>query len=431
MRAVGERFHSDWVIYPSVMKVDTTGEDILTQLQVEVWDTRKDTLVIRKVFEGKAADIEESVATSIKNASDFLAYQLILDKEFKAMAKLSFEREKVVKGLLAQQPDRPWVKELLQEYTPDYYDDYRGSLANEDESRFLAFSMKPYTPDFEHKISDKVINNTYRKVDASKDIDPQRARFRSHTILGIKVNGEWVVMPVKEDFIYTSEDKKALKIYLSRFENLGFFKPGSTKLYDDYWFKGFLNPVDAVTADKNQLKNWEQYMSIDERNMIPYQGLPHFMARELLMKYQWTTSRLWEEKICDDHLRSAFKQVYKKADDIKFIDRDVRRYDLIHDYELTRGLIPLWILEKNGKEALRIYYWHDKKPDELYEWTYLPRVYFDENAGKVKGQYLNEQMSTILPWNYFCAAIYSDDFWETYVLAKEDGSYKYLVKSTE
>lgn len=434
LSAIGRKFNMEWVVSPVALHIDTLSGQIITQLQIEVWDMRADTLAIQKVVEGKAIAMDQSISMSVNKASDYLVSKLLTDSEYRVLGKQSFVRRKHLQNLLTEGEQTEWIGHIIDEHGVN--SEFIGALANESKDRFFALTMRSYTPDFKDKIPDQMMENPFPEIDVTRDMDPQRAHFRTTTYVGIKWDQKWLVKPVMEDFIYTDNESEARQIYLARFENLGLFEPGEEKLKGNYWERGFLKPLDTATlqfrSDTSVVKDWKRQLAIDKLNLSPYQGLPVPIARELLREYAYTTAIRWEKNMSDQYLKSIFKELaLKRAFDIKHIDTDVHRYEMIHDYGFTRALIPVWVKEGWGKEALRFFYWEEASPEVLYEWTYLPKEYFDPVSNKRKGMYIYDQMNLVMPWNYHVAAIFDKGFWEKYVTAKEGRYHKYLVRLTD
>ena len=307
-----------------------------------------------------------------------------------------------------------------------------GGLVKKDKSRFMAFKMMPYTPDFEEELSLKNYHQRYDNVDVSEDMDPDRARFEALTLAGIKFEEEWIFMIIKRDWIYTPDSIEAQRAFYARCANLGIFEADTVKLYDNFWFEGFFTPLDTAEMvykfDTAKAKNWRVNFAIDKFNAAPYKGLPEIFIHGMLSTY-FSRSSDWYKDIAEQHLKRIFFDLEdRKVRDINFIDTERNIFPMIHDYRKTQGLLVIWVDELWGKQSLRFFYWNEEHSDELYEWTYFPKIMYDFHSGKNTLQYVTETLNKVTPWNASRAFVDDEKFWQEKVLAKEGEEYKYLVK---
>jgi len=432
MADMANDFKPDWIISPTIFKADTVNDLVESSLQLEVWDANGDSLRINRIFTSRAKSLTESINNVISKAGAYLLGSIGKDKTFRQVARLGNSRGKYFEGFL-EKHNQPEVKEIMTQR--DLADGYIGGMMNKSKDRFLGFTLNKYIPDFEDKIPNKVYENPYEHIDVTVDMDPGRAQYKSMTYVGLRFEGKWLVKPINGDWIYTKDPLQARKVCMSRVSNLGIFIPDSTKLYPDFWKRGFFTPLDTSTLrfrlDTLKVKNWKTDLAVDKLRLAPYQGFPRSVAEELSREYTWKKALDWRVNIAENHLKGLFNDLEaSRVRDIRFIDTEVRSFPVIHDYEMTRGLVALWVEEPWVKLSLRFFYWDQDNPDELYEWTYLPKVTFDKKSDKPKGKYLYEQMNKVIPWSFVRGFVDDQAFWQEKVLAKEEGAYKYLVKVT-
>jgi len=134
-------------------------------------------------------------------------------------------------------------------------------------------------------------------------------------------------------------------------------------------------------------------------------------------------SKIYTDNILDiiDFLESKAKYDYVTSSQVS------HKYKLIYPEDRSVVICPLRVKPYEHEPFLR-YFALIKSNDssyELYEWLYLDNNDFQNTA---VGPNLMEQLNTLTEWNYSMKQVDDTDFWNNYVLDKDDNEYKYLER---
>lgn len=440
MKKVGPLFNVEWLIEPSILSIESKENLVKCQLQLKIWDVRNDTLLKNIVLESAGLNVKTAIAELLNKSETYILGQIFRDKKFREKVKLNKSRLASFKQIMSDPKDSLWVGEIMRS---KYYGNYLGALANPEKTKFIAFNLTPFIPDFKDKIENHFAKNPYPKINLDDDKDPMRMQFRGTTVLGFYINGKWQTFPVQEDLIYSGEIEKAKDIYFSSFANLDLYKQQSPVVKDDFWNSSFLESADTSDMVYDPPKSFSKYyknqFQIDKSNLANFQGYPKYILPDLMNKYIEESTQ-WKRKMTEQFLRSLIsKKSLRKKLNLESINTSMGYFHMFHDFERSQAIIPVWVNEIDGQTSLVYFYWNIKEPEAIYHWDHFPKIshfyvgpllrYPPESGRPLRTDFL-AQMNSLTPFKFTLLAL-DKEFWAKHVLKKEGDNFKYLKKLGE
>ena len=134
-------------------------------------------------------------------------------------------------------------------------------------------------------------------------------------------------------------------------------------------------------------------------------------------------SKIYKDNILNliDFLESKEKYDYVTSSQVS------HKYKLIYPEDRSIIVCPIRVKPYDQEPFLRYFalIMSNDSSYELYEW-----VYFDNNdfQNTAVGPNLMEQLNTLTEWNFSMKQIDDSNFWNKYVLDKDDNEYRYLER---
>tara|TARA_R110002096_G_scaffold135456_2_gene287141 strand:+ start:45454 stop:47184 length:1731 start_codon:yes stop_codon:yes gene_type:complete len=432
-QTMAETFYVDWIISPRQLSIDTIENKILAVLKLEIWDKRINALNKSLIVQSKDADLSSAIKKLCAKAEMMVLGQVFRDSNYKQQAKLNKGRIEYFKNNLGNKEDYKWLKKLVDDKE---YGDFLGGKCNSSKDKFIAFYLDRYSLGFHKKIGKVFTKNPFPEIDFSKDMDPMRWHFKGTTVLGIFVNGKWMIKPVDMNFIYSKDENKAKDFYFSSMANLDFYPKNSTEFHHDFWNEGLFKPIDtaAMVYQKSKFEGNEGLKSflVKKENYSNFQDYPLKIADELVRTH-FLDGIKWSKEMCSEHLESLIdNREVRKHLKLRFLISNGKFLFLIHDFEKTKAIIPVWFENYDGQEVLHYFYWNKEKPKELYHWNYFPKVTYEPSlTGKStrvsRNLITSHHFNSIIPFNFMLLGL-NEQFWQEYVFKQKDGEFLYLEK---
>jgi hypothetical protein len=148
----------------------------------------------------------------------------------------------------------------------------------------------------------------------------------------------------------------------------------------------------------------------------------------LLKKKEKATRDIIDSKIYEDNILALINFLESKEKyDYVTSNQVSSEYKLIYPQDRSSIICPIRV-KPIGQEPFLRYFALIRISDnsyELYEWHYLDKNDFQNTA---LGPDLMKQLNTLTKWNFSMKQIDDSNFWNEYVLTKDDNSYKYLER---
>ncbi len=374
--------------------------------------------------------IQNAVALAIRNA-----YTVILKNDTTSLTKKTLEDQRAL-VLMNNFYRKPYNKKLLNEVLSVIDKRFEINsvyqcLMNESESKFLAFySEENYKEDSDSlpgKTGPREVTIISEKGRLDTSFSETSNQIYLYTLAGILHNKKWYINKFLGNVYKLDDIASARKKYFNTLQDSYFFKEYSTEINPDFWETYYFKKVKDITKDSSWAENSKSawFRQIERANR-DYIGMYEIVSHELA----WLKQKEYK-KFGTKMLDKIFAPFYKKLaeyDSVSYktdsLDSEPKR--LV--YAKQKGVIinPIVIPNGNGDRILH-YFVGFADSVCVYEWTrFLPtRVSGDPDSVKAV---LNRQIGGIAEWDTEDSTLDDENFWNTYVLAKEEKQFKYLKK---
>lgn len=247
----------------------------------------------------------------------------------------------------------------------------------------------------------------------------------AYIVIGIYYERKWYIK--KEQITCFNADNldSGKKEFFTNLRNWSFFKESSTDFNSDFWNTNFFDKVPDLTKDKNWPKYKESWKTEEENNR-PYVGMYNIVADYFRGEY---------DKQSKDFINSMSKQVLlpfmeqlktDSSQDVKDFALLYNAFTLIFPKDMSIALNPVQVVTTKGQRILR-YFLIFPTTENVYEWTYFKPLVLTSKSWHY-GSDIIEQLSVLTDWNFSLYYLEDKNFWDNYVLKKENAEYVYLKK---
>ena len=92
MQMLSEHFKANWILNPGILGIDTLGNQVQAQLQLEIWEPGMDSLKHSVVVKSKKANLESALVEIVEKAESIILRNLLRDTKFKNLVRLNYKR---------------------------------------------------------------------------------------------------------------------------------------------------------------------------------------------------------------------------------------------------------------------------------------------------------------------------------------------------
>ena len=302
------------------------------------------------------------------------------------------------------------------------------AVTDDTKTKFIAFFSTPAdSVTFRAMIASgkhhnsQMVSSTGLKDVAAAGYSPKTFAY---TVKGVKYNGKWHYQKSDITHFHALSTELARKSFYSNLQDKGFFKERTAEVNPLFWETGEFSKVEDITKRTEWEKAGATIWATEERENRDYVGMYEFMAQELKKQAQA------DKKAYDSVMRQTvfvpfYRQQAKNNPEVFTDTTFYKRLVLIYPKERDMILSPVLLTDKQGEVTLR-YYFVFTNAKTVYEWTYFLQTPVPPNASPRYQRDVMDQLATITQWNYLFATLDDKNFWNKYVLFKENGNYKYL-----
>jgi hypothetical protein len=246
----------------------------------------------------------------------------------------------------------------------------------------------------------------------------------AYLVCGVRYDGKWFYQKMDVTYFNPKDSFQGkLEYFNSSLQEHHFFKEHSTDLDPQFWETDLFEKIKDLRKDPQ----WAQYGSTiwknEERENRPYIGMYKIVADDI--REQRKDSLANADTLV---FRNVFVQFYQKlrytlGESYKPAVQTNSAPTLIYPQDRSVILNPIVLKDDKGQCILR-YFVYIPKEKVIYEWSYLPPAVLDSSAWFATQ--IIEKLKPVIDWNYSYTTFDNTEFWQKYVLAREDKKYKYL-----
>ena len=425
--------------FPSMHISKEKGQFVL-YLKVQLYEMESNSLLLDKEYigdqrnQGFEFSCDGSINCTINNALSEALVDVIREiasnnKALKAEQILKGKRYRVIEAeLLSKALDASLIGKVIpkSDSTIQLNSLYQ-TLYNADQTKFVGFLYRKVDQQNFKSLAEskkdkqvKILSGGNIKDEGFLDNIPQSY---SYIVKGIFSSGRWYYKKDKVTYFEAENEKEGRLTYLNNLQSWGYFKDNLTEISDDFWEGELFEKI----PDRRKDPNWERYKDMwetEERENRNYIGI-----------YELVADQLKEEKTASENVfkDSVFNQVFKPfydeksksgEDQMLSYQSSSKYFLLIYDSGKKAILNPIEIKDAKGVAKVR-YFVFLPASGEIFEWSYFPASI--SKKGSVNNSIM-ENLAKITKWDYSYDTLDDEQFWNNYVLLKENGAYRYLKR---
>lgn len=425
--------------FPSMHIAKEKGQFVL-YLKVQLYEMESNSLLLDKEYigdqrnQGFEFSCDGSINCTINNALFEALAEVIREiasnnKTLKAEQILKEKRYSMIEtDLLPKALDASLIEKIIpkSDSTIQLNGLYQ-TLYNADQTKFVGFLYRKVDKQNFKSLAEskkdkqvKILSGSNIKEEGFLDHIPQSY---SYIVKGVFSNGRWYYKKDKVTYFEAENEKEGKLSYLNNLQSWGYFKDNLTEISPDFWNGELFEKI----PDRRKDPNWEKYQDMwetEERENRNYIGMYEMVADQL--KEEKTAS---EQAFQDSVFNQVFQPFYdgkskSGEDEILGYQPSSKDFLLIYDSGKKVILNPIEIKDARGVIKVR-YFAFLPASGEVYEWNYFPASV--SKKGSVNNSIM-ENLATITKWNYSYDTLDDEQFWNNYVLLKENGAYRYLKR---
>ncbi|TDL99544.1 MAG: hypothetical protein C4K58_06520 [Flavobacteriaceae bacterium] len=309
--------------------------------------------------------------------------------------------------------------------------------------RFDELTNNYYSKPFEKNFLESIIGDYKTEIDLNKQyhliLDSTHSKFVSffiqedtgpinfdaYMVIGVKHNGKWYLERINNLSFSANTLEEAKKEYFSGLAGFNFFKENSVEFNPDFWETNLFEKVKFLTDEQWDMHKFGDWESLEQYNK-QYVGLYKIVADQMRLNFK-SENENFKQKISEEiFLPFYHKIVEQKNNEFVKYSTMFDRLNLIFPQDKRVVLNPIAITDNKGNKNLK-YIVYIKEENSFYQWTYFQPINLPKNDWHYGTDVIN-QLGKLTKWNFSYPVLEDDNFWENYVLLKENGQYKFLKK---
>lgn len=408
-----------------------------TTITVELYDNKSKKVVLYKDFTGHDANpgfefacTDKSIECTVSNSLSEALGEIIsvIAANNPTIIQNRILAQERTQALLSYYYTKAHEKEILDiiklSDTSISTEGFYSGLMNDSATKFISFFALKNQVDSFQKLRDQD-DNVKIILENTNDIDNIPGIY-AYIVIGLYYERKWYVKKEQVTCFNADNLESGRKKFFTNLQNWNFFKENSTDFNPDFWNTNFFDKVPDLTKDKNWPKYKESWKTEEENNR-PYVGMYNIVADYLRGEY---------DKQSKDFINSMSKQVLlpfmeqlkidssQDVKDFALLNNDT--FTLIFPKDMSIALNPIQVVTTKGQRVLR-YFLIFPTTKNVYEWTYFKPLVLTSKSWHY-GSDIIEQLSVLTDWNFALDYLEDKNFWDNYVLKKENAEYVYLKK---
>lgn len=410
-----------------------------SRIHVQLYDNLTNQYLIDGKFEGdwrnpgfEFACHDKTIQCTINNAlsaalSEVIEVITANSPTIKRERQLSQQRyDELVANHLSKPYSVEPLKKIIKEDSSEFpLDNIFQVLYDQSATKFLAFSVQRVAAqDFKTLIKNKTDNHV--NIISGKDIKDsgllnEIPRIYAFIIKGVNYEGKWYCEKAEATYFEAASLDEARRKYFNNLQEWGFFIENTAFVNPNFWESGLFEKVRDLRLDPDWEKYGESMWKTEEVNNRPYVGMYDIVAN-VMRREKRHENEEFEKETKETRLKPAY-ELFKRTN-----PKQCSEYadgPLIYPRDRSVIINPVMFTNDKGIKIIRSFVVL-RDTSDLFEWVYFQPVEVKSDASF--GDTLVDRMNTITDWNFGYDNLQDRDFWEKYVLLKEDNGFKYLRK---
>lgn len=406
-----------------------------TTIRVRLYDDRNKDIILDREYTGddrnpgfeftcKDSTLSCTISNSLSQAlAEIIDIVALNDPTIIQERNLAQERANVLESkYYTKKPDKEILEILakngINNLSPGYY---QGLMDNKKEKLIAFFARANDIETFRDlkRRDDKGVQIIQDDFNLGKIPD-----IYAYVVVGVYYDSTWYLKREQVTYFNAKDLEVGRKDFFNNLQQWGFFKNNSTDFNSEFWESYFFERVKDVTKEPNYKKYYESIYKSLERDNEGYVGMYEVVADQLRKERTEEIDQFRKE--VSGHLLKPYLDHLKSAKPEEFADYALmyNKFTLIFPRDKSVILNPIQITDSKGENSLRYFVWF---PDtrEVYEWLYLKPTRLNAKQWHY-GSEIIKGLTTVTDWDFGFETLDDQNFWNTYVLAKEEGKYKYL-----
>lgn len=385
----------------NISKIHFYGQEDtkFAKLSICVFDNVEKKCVLEKTYIGNAenkgfefACEEGTVLCTVNNAiaaasSEIINLVATNSPTIKREKALSLERSSVlIEKYYSQKPNPELPKIIQANDKKSVLSAYYQGLMSADKTKFIAFFLEDtQSPNFKNTPA-----------------------YYAYLVLGVFHQNKWYVERQNATYFDAKSMELARRIYFNNLQKWHFFEQESTKPNPNFWETHFF-----AKEEKQENKDNTKYVGL-------YQIVANALRQE-----QKVANEAFEKDINAKVIAPVFEKLKATQPDIfTKIDGLSKKFPMIYPAHKEHFICPVLVTDQEGDKTLRFFFF-DLKSKQQYEWVYFEEKKVASHVSQYGGDvvYIFEKLTQ---WNWNFETLDDSHFWNSYILPKENGKYKFL-----
>ena len=301
---------------------------------------------------------------------------------------------------------------IIANHAPEFLDlgeyhqgEYYQGFMNGDRTKFISFFVK-----------EDEVEVPQERIDAGHGY----TRLNVYLLVGVLYDDEWYIKEEQSMTFHPPDLEIGKQQYFNGLQGWNYFKENSTEYNPDFWKTKLFETVSYDTRKLGEALPAGQSSEGAEQEV-------HKVVVDVLKEELDQDIEELRVSISDEYLKPLMERL-KEADPDGFTTYNwmYKKPVLIFPRDVSVVLNPVQMA--NAKEECMVrYFVIFPSQKEVYEWQYFKPKLRGSNHWHY-GSYVIDQLKPLTKWSFGVRTHDDDNFWEKYVLKKEEGEYKYLKK---
>lgn len=294
------------------------------------------------------------------------------------------------------------------------------TITDQNQSKFVAFFIKQVSSqNFKQLTENKTDQNV--QILTKKDLKDEGfldeiPQTYAYLVKGVKYANNWFYEKSNVTYFQAESLMQGKKEYFNNLQKWNFFQENSTEFNSDFWETSLFEKVKDLKKDPDWEKYKDMYAS-REYNNRPFIGQYEIVARKMREGY-----KEYEKKFQNNELIPELDRMIKENDE--FIDYYIPNEGItaVFPPDMNIVLTPILIKFNDGIERIVFLIFYK---GETFQWTY-PKLKEFRGARRFYRSFLLDEIEGLVDWNFSYDTLDDQNFWDNYVVKKENGIYKYM-----
>jgi len=418
-------------------KIDIYKKDKISyaNISIQLYDNKTNTVIIEKSYIGdwtnpgfefacENQSIQCTLNNALSKALNEIIYTIASDSPtLKKEKQLALERYKVLsKDYLTGEFNQNLLDSIIPNEVADSNNVYQ-VLYNKDTTKFVAFYLEKVSSQNLKSLSEDK-KDTNVKIISPNDMKDKKLleeipRTYAYIIKAVKYKNKWYFEKSNVTYFQANSIKEGQEMYFNNLQDWNFFKENSTEFNPEFWETNLFEKVPDLRKDPDWEKYGKSSWKSREANNRKFIGLYEIVADKMREHF-----KEFENKFQKATLIPEVERILKSNN--KFIDYYIPKKGttLVFPEDMSIVLSPVLIKFDDRLERIIYLVFYEGK---TFQWTY-PQLKEFKGARSFYNSFLINELEPLVDWNFSYDTLDDQSFWDNYVLKKENGTFKYLLR---